>query len=331
MSIFVVYELDWPIQIFKPSEPERDQMRASKIICVAVGAMVVATTACADETVIVSNVLGPEGPLYVDGNLYYVGWVSHTLSKWDGKTSTVLNHTPGCGHNGLALTKRKTFLLACTEEHGAILELDLTGKQLRRWDADKNGKPFDGGINDIVVTANGGAYATVFGPYKEVPTAVAGKILYFAPGSQQWVEVADDLNCANGIGVSPDQKILYVSETVGNCMLKFTINADGTLSNRSNFALLNLLTKNKNDSWWLGPDSMKIDSKGNIYVAQWFGGKILKLSSDGKLLHVFEIAAGDGTTNVAFGEGEKELYVTVVKDPKDPQAKGSIVKIANVK
>jgi hypothetical protein len=44
------------------------------------------------------------------------------------------------------------------------------------------------------------------------------------------------------------------------------------------------------------------------------------------LLHVFEIAAGDGTTNVAFGEGEKELFVTVVKDPKDPKAKGNIVK-----
>ena len=63
----------------------------------------------------------------------------------------------------------------------------------------------------------------------------------------------------------------------------------------------------------------------------WFSGKILKLSPDGKLLHVFEIAAGDGTTNVAFGEGEKELHVTVVKDPKDSQAKGSIVKIANAK
>jgi hypothetical protein len=48
-------------------------------------------------------------------------------------------------------------------------------------------------------------------------------------------------------------------------------------------------------------------------------------------IDVFEIAAGNGTTNVAFGEGEKELYVTVVKDPKDPQAKGSIVKIVNVK
>jgi gluconolactonase len=307
------------------------KMRISKIICFAVGAMLAATAACAEEISIVNNILGPEGPLYVDGNLYYVGWVSHTLSKWDGKTTTVLNHTPGCGHNGLALTKEKTFLLACVEEHGAILELDLTGKQLRRWEADKNGKTFDGGINDIVVTANGGAYATVCGPPTDLPTSVVGKILYLAPGSEKWVEVADDLNYANGIGVSPDQKTLYVSETVGNCIKKFKINDDGSLSSRSNFALLNLLTKNKVESWWLGPDSMKVDSKGNIYVAQWFGGKILKISPDGKLLHVFEIAAGDGTTNVAFSEGEKELYVTVVKDPKDSQAKGSIVKIANVK
>ena len=57
----------------------------------------------------------------------------------------------------------------------------------------------------------------------------------------------------------------------------------------------------------------------------------MKISPDGKLLHVLEIAAGGGTTNVAFSEGEKDLYVTVVKDPKDPQAKGSVVKIANVK
>ncbi len=294
--------------------------------------MLSAAATQADEIQIVSNVLGPEGPLYIDGNLYYVGWVSNTLSKWDGKTTTVLNHTEGCGHNGLALTKQKTFLLACTNDPGAILELDMTGKQLRRWDADSNGRKFEGGINDIVVTANGGAYATVFGPYADPPspTFVIGKILYLAPGSQKWVEVANDLNYANGVGVSPDQKTLYVSETVGNCILKFTINDDGSLNHRSNFALLNLLTRNKNESWWIGPDSMKIDRKGNIYVAQWFGGKVLKISPDGKLLHVFEIAAGDGTTNVAFGKDEKELYVTVVKDPNDSRAKGSIVKIKNV-
>ena len=305
-------------------------MAIGRMIGLAISAMLAATAACAGEVTVVDNVLGPEGPLYVDGDLYFVGWTSSTLSKWDGKTTTVLNRLPGCSHNGLALTARKTFLVACTDDHGAILELDMSGKQLRRWDADARGVTFAGGINDVVVTANGGAYATVFGPYQDVPTAVAGKIVYLAPGARHWVQVADDLNYANGIGVSPDQKTLYVDETVGNCILKFAINAGGALSHRSNFALLTLLTPDKNKSWWLGPDSMKVDAKGDLYVAQWFGGKILKLSPEGKLLHVFEIAAGDGTTNVAFGDGGKDLYVSVVKDPNDPQAKGSIVKIENV-
>ena len=291
--------------------------------------MLAATPSRAEEITVVDNVLGPEGPLYVDGNLYYVGWISNTLSKWDGKTSTVLNSLEGCSHNGLALTPRHTFLLACTDNRGAILELDMRGKQLRRWDADDKGRKFVGGINDVVVTANGGAYATVFGPPEDLPTEVAGKILYLAPGAKNWIEVARDLNYANGVGISPDQKTLYVSETVGNCILKFAVNADGTLSHRANFALLNVLAPNKATSWWLGPDSMKIDAKGDMYVAQWFGGQVLKISADGKLMHRFEIAAGQGTTNVAFGPGEKDLYVTVVKDPNDPKARGSIVKIPN--
>jgi gluconolactonase len=306
-------------------------MKAKQIVSLAIGILLAVMTTHAQETTVVADVRGPEGPLFIDGNLYYVGWMSSTLSKWDGKKITVLNSTPGCQHNGLALTKRKTFLLACTDEKGAILELDMNGKQLRRWDADNKGRKMDGGINDIVVTANDGAYATVFGPYKDLPTTVAGKILYLAPGARNWIEVADDLNYANGIGVSSDQKTLFVSETVGNCILKFSINHDGTLSGRSNFALLNVLVKNRSDTWWIGPDSMKIDGKGNMYVAQWSGGKILKIAPDGKLLHVFDIAAGDGTTNVAFGPGESDLYVTVVKDANDPQAKGSIVKIPNVK
>ncbi|MBI3676037.1 MAG: SMP-30/gluconolactonase/LRE family protein [Proteobacteria bacterium] len=306
-------------------------MNVAKFIAIAFGAILAATSATAAETVVVHNVLGAEGPLIVDGNLYYVGWISNTLSKWDGKKSTVLNHTPGCGHNGLALTKQKTFLIACDDEHGAILEVDMTGKQLRRWDTDSTGRKLDGGINDIVVTANGGAYATLSGLFTDPPVAVMGEILYRAPGSRKWIQVADDLNYANGIGVSPDQKTLYVSETVGNCILKFTIAADGSLSHRSNFALLNLLVPNKVSSWWLGPDSMKINSRGDVYVAQFSGGKILKLSPAGKLLHVFEIEAGTGTTNLAFDKGEKNLYVTVVKDPNDPQAKGSVVKIANEK
>ena len=305
-------------------------MKIKGVIGLALGVVLGASAASAAEVTVVRDVLGPEGPVLVDGALYYVGWVSGTLSKWDGAKSVVLNNLSGCGHNGLALTARKTFLLACTDDPGSVLEMDMTGKLLRRWNADATGRPFKGGINDVVVTANGGAYATLWGPSTDLPTAVIGGVLYLAPGARDWGQVADGLDYANGVAVSPDQKTLYVSETVGNIMQTYTINADGTLSNRSNFALLNLLTKNRVDSWWLGPDSMKVDAKGNIYVAQWFGGKVLKLSPQGKLLHEFDIAAGDGTTNIAFSEDGNFLYVTVVKDPNDPQARGSIVKIPNV-
>jgi len=127
------------------------------IRCFAVGAMLVVTAVSAEEIIVVQNVHGPEGPLVVEEDLYYVGWVSNTLSKWDGKTSTVLNSTRGCGHNGLALTRQKTLLVACDNTKGAILEVDLSGKLLRRWDADSQGRNLDGGINDIVVATNGGA------------------------------------------------------------------------------------------------------------------------------------------------------------------------------
>jgi len=303
-------------------------MKKIKLLAVAAVSICAFNNVWASEVTVVSNVLGPEGPLYVDGTLYYVGWISSTLSKWDGKTSTVLNSTPHCGHNGLALTPRKTLLVAC-DEQGAIMEVDLSGKQLRRWDTDSLGQKMDGGINDVVVAANGGAYATLSGPFDDPPVAVVGKVLYMAPGAKQWVEVTGDLNYANGIGISPDQKTLYVCETVGNSIKKFTIKPDGTLGRRANFAQLNLLVRDKVQSWWLGPDSLKIDKQGNVYVAQFSGGKVLKISPQGKLLHVFEIAAGDGTTNVAFDPGEKNLFVTVVKDPRDPKAKGSIVKIPN--
>ena len=76
-----------------------------------------------------SDVLGPEGPLFIDGNLYYVGWVSNGLYRWDGRTSTQLNNLAGCSHNGLAFTHQRTFLVACTADPGAIIETEMNGKQ----------------------------------------------------------------------------------------------------------------------------------------------------------------------------------------------------------
>jgi gluconolactonase len=308
-------------------------MRSLRRIGLVLIALLAATAASAREVVVVKGVHGPEGPLVVDGALYFVGWNDDRLSKWDGRRTTVIHRLKGCNHNGLALTPARTFLLACTADPGAILELTLDGRELRRWDGDDKGAKFVGGINDIVVAPNGGAYATTFGPYdgKAPPSDVLGRVFYLAPGAKTWAEVAGELNYANGVGVSPDGRTLYVSQTVSGSILKFAIQPDGTLSRRANFALLDSLVPRRTRSPWLGPDSLKVDHQGNIYVAQFFGGKILKLSDQGELLHVFPIAAGDGTTNLAFDAGEKHLYVTVVKQARDPAAEGAIVRIDNVR
>src|SRR3954452_24064318 len=105
------------------------------LTAIALGLVLLGGNARAEEVTVVRDVLGPEGPLMVDGNLYFVAWTPGTLSRWDGKTVTVLNDVEGCSHNGLALTRQHTFLLACSDEKGSILELDLEGKQLRRWDS----------------------------------------------------------------------------------------------------------------------------------------------------------------------------------------------------
>jgi sugar lactone lactonase YvrE len=73
-----------------------------------------------------------------------------------------------------------------------------------------------------------------------------------------------------------------------------------------------------------------LTQKGNIYVAQWSGGKMLKICPDVKLMRVSRIAAGRGTTNVAFGNDGKYPHVSVVKDPEDSQAKCSILTIENI-
>lgn len=302
-------------------------MKALAILCLA--ALTMAAPAAAREVTLVHNVQGPEGPLFLDGNLYFVAYVGSTLSKWDGNSVTVLNADPGCDHNGLALTAKKTFLVACDADDGAVLELDRTGKQLRRWTTDSAGKKFDGGLNDIAIAADGGAYVTLTTAPHAPPGSASGKVYYLAPGGKGWTLVASGLRAANGIGISPDGKTLYVAETGGNAIQEFAINKDGTLSGRALFAQLDRLIPNPPGATRVGPDSFKLDAKGNLYVAQLLCSRILKISPAGKLLHVFPIAAGIAPTNLAFGPGEKDLYVTVVTVAHDPKAMGSIVRIPN--
>ena len=70
-------------------------MRIGRSVCIAIGLMLAAAAANADEVTVVSDVLGPEGPLFVDGNLYFVAWTSSTLSNdardaWRSPSSAIV-------------------------------------------------------------------------------------------------------------------------------------------------------------------------------------------------------------------------------------------------
>ena len=280
----------------------------------------------AGTTVVDKLALGPEGPLYEDGSLYYVEWGSSELTKWDGETITTIHQKDGCGHNGLALTAQDTFLVACFFS-SVVIEMDREGNELRSWSADSSGTKFIS-PNDFSVASDGGIYMTVFGPWDPKPKSIVGTVVYLAPGSNEWVVVADDLNFPNGLALTPDGKTLYVAETAGNRIIQFEVNDDGSLGARENFVFLNILDGSTPEDMWLGPDGIKVDAAGNLYITQYPGGKMYKVDKDGNLLHVFTFS-GDGVTNVTFGSTEEELFVTYVIDLMDPWS-GKVVKIANV-
>jgi len=75
---------------------------------------------------------------------------------------------------------------------------------------------------------------------------------------------------------------------------------------------------------------MKVDAKGNVYVAQWSGWEGFENISRWKASTRLQYCRGQRHHQRCLREGEKDLYVTVVKDPNDPKAAGCIVKIPNV-
>ena len=79
-------------------------------------------------------------------------------------------------------------------------------------------------------------------------------------------------------------------------------------------------------SIWLGPDGMKLDSHGNIFVAYYMGGHVVKMSSEGQFLQSFEIP-GIAVTNLTFYPDDNSMYVAAVEDVTGAPYHGSIWKI----
>jgi gluconolactonase len=134
--------------------------------------------------------------------------------------------------------------------------------------------------NDVAVDNTGGAYFTV-------------GCLYYA-SAQGKVSVAAENLRTNGIVFSPDDKILYV--TNGATIVAFDVKGPGTLTNRRDFAKLEMGAG----------DGCAVDTDGRIYVTSNAG--VTVFDKTGKSLGL--IPTPRGVISVAFaGRDKKTLYV----------------------
>jgi gluconolactonase len=131
-------------------------------------------------------------------------------------------------------------------------------------------------------------------------------VYYIAPGRPQ-VKVADGIGFPNGLTLSRDEKTLYVNDTQGEYMVASDVNADGTLSNRRNFARYEGTTKNpQTGSMTSGADGLAIDSEGRLYAATAAGVQVF--NDKGERLGTIPVSRSP--QNLAFaGPGKRTLYI----------------------
>jgi gluconolactonase len=270
--------------------------------------------------VITTGLKFPEGPVAMpDGSFLLVEIGRRTVTRVapDGSRSIVAE--PGGGPNGLAIgpggagyvTNNGGFEFL--EDEGGSRPThqanDYSGGRLERIDLAtgrvevlhrETGTGFGlRGPNDLVVDREGGIWFTDLGKRRARDLDYGG-VYYAKPDGSGIVEIAQPFLTANGIGLSPDEKTLYVAETEGARLWAFDITGPGQIRRHG----------------WPSPhggrllyaaggeyqryDSLAVEANGNICVATLIHGGITVISPDGRLVE-FVPMPDLYTTNICFG------------------------------
>ncbi len=152
--------------------------------------------------------------------------------------------------------------------------------------------------NDIVFDTQGGFYFTDFGK-RHARYRDHGGIYYAQPDGSSIKEVAFPLLTPNGIGLSPDGRTLYVSETETSRVWAYDVLAPGQLS-KQGFPSPNGGRLVCGLPGFQRFDSLAIDALGNICVATLMTGHITVIAPDGHVVRQVKLP-DVYPTNICFG------------------------------
>jgi len=163
--------------------------------------------------------------------------------------------------------------------------------------------------NDIVCDRHGGFYFTDHG-HRSGRTLDFGAVFYARLDGSEIRQVAFPLIGPNGIGLSPDGKLLYVAETSSGRLWSYRITGPGEVA-----------TPN-----WPSPtggdlvaglpgfhryDSLAVEDCGNIAVATLRLGGVNVVSPTGQLIERI-VLPDPYTTNICFGGTDRRVaYITL--------------------
>lgn len=272
------------------------------------------------EIVVSDNAAYPEGPAVVDGLVYYAEMGADRVMAWDGSGVRSVWSRPGCWPTSVAPGGGNTLLVLCHRE-GAVVRTSTAGDTLALIDRDAVGRPFvnpNAAVND----PHGGIYFSASGDFAPAAPAT-GAILHLDPAGVLR-RVAEGIHYANGVAVSPDGAILYVSEHLARRVLAFDIAPDGSLSGRRVFVRLDdLVGSDPGRGWEVGPDGLAVDSRGNLMIAEYGGGRLIAVDSRATLLAIRPVPKTH-VTAMALVDDERRLFVTAPASLYDPTAPGGV-------
>jgi sugar lactone lactonase YvrE len=106
--------------------------------------------------------------------------------------------------------------------------------------------------------------------------------------------VLDGLTVSNGLGWSPDDRTVYLSDSGAATVWAFDYDPDaGTFGQRRV-----LLDFSEDDDGVA--DGLTVDDEGCLWTALWGGGQVRRYSPDGELLAVVDVPGVENTTSCAF-------------------------------
>lgn len=237
---------------------------------------------------------GVEGPATdAGGNLYAVNYTrDHTIGRVapDGRGEVFVTLPNGSIGNGIRFNSRGEMLIADYVNHN-VLMVDMATQALSVFAHE----PAMNQPNDLAIGANDRVYAS--DPNWADST---GQLWRIDPdGTVTRLETG--MGTTNGIEVGPDEKTLYVNESIQRRVWAYDLSEDGRISNKR------LLLEFPD----FGMDGMRIDTEGYLYITRYDKGTVAKVSPDGAVVQEIAVS-GKKPSNIAFGGPDgRTCYVTL--------------------